>query len=109
VKHVNRPCEPVLDGDLEGALLRGGKVASADNWRVVLEPVIERYRGEDLPKFFRGDPAFVIPELYERDVSHLNCPVGRPPKKPDRLSPSFTRPLKILHSNARGNGGMLIL
>jgi hypothetical protein len=98
------------DGDLEGALLRDGNVASADNWRAVLEPVVERYRGENMPKFFRGDAAFAIPELYERletegyryairlkanpvlerHVSHLlKRPVGRPPKKPRRFYHSF--------------------
>ncbi len=32
------------DGDLERALLRNGNVASADDWRSVLEPVVARYR-----------------------------------------------------------------
>ncbi len=27
-------------------------------------PVIERYRDVDAPRFFRGDAAFAIPELY---------------------------------------------
>ena len=54
------------DGDIERALLRRGNVASADDWRAVLEPVIERYRRVDIPRFFRGDAAFAIPELYER-------------------------------------------
>ena len=31
-------------GDLEGAMLREGNVHSADNWRAVLEPVVQRYR-----------------------------------------------------------------
>jgi len=52
------------DGHLERALLRCGNVASADDWQAVLEPVIERYRRVDLPRFFRGDAAFAIPELY---------------------------------------------
>ena len=53
------------DGDVELALLRNGNVASADDWRTVLEPVIARYRNPDLPRFFRADAAFAIPELYE--------------------------------------------
>jgi hypothetical protein len=53
------------DGDVESAKLRPGNVASADDWRSVLEPVIERYRELDIRKFFRGDAAFAIPELYE--------------------------------------------
>tara|TARA_B110000495_G_scaffold170897_1_gene158870 strand:+ start:139 stop:1485 length:1347 start_codon:yes stop_codon:yes gene_type:complete len=98
------------DGDVERALLRNGNVASANDWRSVLEPVIERYRGNDIPKFFRGDAAFAIPELYElleaegyryairlkanpileRHISHLRKrPVGRPPTKPQRFYHSF--------------------
>ena len=98
------------DGDVERALLRNGNVASADDWHSVLEPVIERYRGNDIPKFFRGDAAFAIPELYElleaegyryairlkanpileRHISHLlTRPVGRPPTKPQRFYHSF--------------------
>ena len=98
------------DGDLERALLRSGNVASADDWPTVLEPVIERYRGVDIPKFFRGDAAFAIPQLYERleaegyqyairlkenavlerHIQHLlTRPVGRPPKQPQRVYHSF--------------------
>jgi hypothetical protein len=90
-------------GDLELALLRNGNVASADEWRLVLEPVVARYRDLDIRKYFRGDAAFAIPELYvfleaeryfyairlksnavlERNIQHLlTRPVGRPPKKP---------------------------
>jgi len=90
-------------GDLERALLRNENVASADNWRSVLEPVVARYRDLEILKYFRGDAAFAIPELYsflededyeyairlksnavlEREIQHLlTRPVGRPPKKP---------------------------
>jgi hypothetical protein len=90
-------------GDLERVLLRNGNVASADEWRAVLEPVVARYRDLDIRKYFRGDAAFAIPELYvfleadrygyairlksnavlERQIQHLlTRPVGRPPKKP---------------------------
>jgi hypothetical protein len=41
-------------GDLERVMLRRGNRGSAKYWRRVLLPVIERYRGLDLPKFFRG-------------------------------------------------------
>src|SRR5208282_6539327 len=51
-------------GDLERALLRHGNVHSADDWRSVLEPVVARYRAMTIKKFFRGDSAFAIPELY---------------------------------------------
>jgi len=90
-------------GDLERALLRHGNVHSADDWRSVLEPVVARYRTTTVKKFFRGDAAFAIPELYmfleaesygyairlksnnllEREIEHLlKRPVGRPPAKP---------------------------
>ena len=52
------------DGDLEHTLLRYGNVHSADDWRSVLEPVVARYRTTTVKKFFRGDAAFAIPELY---------------------------------------------
>jgi len=86
-------------GDLERVLLRNGNVASADDWRSVLEPVVARYRSLDISKYFRGDAAFAIPELYvfleaerslyairlksnavlEQHIQHLlTRPVGRP-------------------------------
>ncbi|QKK07495.1 MAG: transposase [Planctomycetota bacterium] len=52
-------------GDVERALLRNGNVASADDWRSVLEPIIARYRDLDIHRFFRGDAACAIPDLYE--------------------------------------------
>jgi hypothetical protein len=52
-------------GDLERCLLRDGNVASADDWRTVLEPIVDRYRELDVRRFFRGDAAFAKPELYE--------------------------------------------
>ncbi|MBY0587251.1 IS1380 family transposase [bacterium] len=90
-------------GDLEQALLRNGNVHSAENWRAVLEPVVARYRDQDLARYFRGDAAFAKPALYEfleeegyeyairlpandvleEKIRHLlTRPVGRPPKKP---------------------------
>ena len=113
--HLGCECyHPLLlfnqEGDLERALLRSGNVASADDWPAVLEPVIERYRGVDIPKFFRGDAAFALPQRYERleaegyqyairlkesavlerHIQHLQTPpVGRPPKQPQRVYHSF--------------------
>jgi hypothetical protein len=90
-------------GDLERCLLRNGNVASADDWRSVLEPIVVRYRELDIRRFFRGDAAFARPELYEfleaeeylyvirlpanevlqREIEPLlTRPVGRPSKKP---------------------------
>jgi len=97
-------------GDLEYAMLRRGNKASAKYWRRVLLPVLERYRGCDIPKFFRGDAAFAIPALYrllekegyryairiksnavlEREIEHLlKRPVGRPSHKPKVFYHSF--------------------
>jgi len=80
------------DGDLERALLRNGNVASADDWRSVLEPVVARYRTRKIKKLFRGDAGFANPQVYEfleaeavlqREIQHLMTrPVGRPPQKP---------------------------
>jgi len=90
-------------GDLERAMLRNGNVASADDWRSVLEPIIERYRGLDIRRFFRGDAAFADPRVYQcleverylyairlpanavlhREIKPLlTHPVGHPSKKP---------------------------
>jgi hypothetical protein len=52
-------------GDLERSLLRPGNVHSAEDWRLVLEPVVERYRNRDLRRYFRADAAFAKPEIYE--------------------------------------------
>jgi len=97
-------------GDLERALLRNGNVHSADDWRSLLEPIVNRYQGYDVLRFFRGDAAFADPKMYcyleaERyfyairlkgnqilydKVKHLlTRPVGRPPKKPIVLYHSF--------------------
>ncbi len=97
-------------GDLERALLRNGNVHSADNWRSLLEPIVNRYRDYNILRFFRGDAAFANPKMYryleaERyfyairlkgnqilydKVKHLlTRPVGRPPKKPIVLYHSF--------------------
>lgn len=52
-------------GDCEGALLRPGNVHSADRWREVLEPAVQRYRAQGIRVLFRGDAAFAKPEVYE--------------------------------------------
>ena len=97
-------------GDMERALLRNGNVHSADDWQSVLEPIIARYRGYDILRFFRGDAAFADPEVYRflesedyfyvirlkannllyGKIEHLlTRPLGRPPKKPIVLYHSF--------------------
>jgi hypothetical protein len=97
-------------GDLERCLLRNGNVHSAADWRRVLEPIVARYRGYDILRFFRGDAAFADPHvyryleaegyfyairlkgnqiLYDKIEHLLTRPVGRPPKKPIVLYHSF--------------------
>src|SRR5262245_25018917 len=89
-------------GDLERGMLRRGNHASGKYWQRMLLPVIARYRGCDIPKFFRGDAAFAGPKLLrlleqegfryairikanavlERKIAHrLTRPVGRPSHK----------------------------
>jgi hypothetical protein len=90
-------------GDCEGAMLRPGNVHSAERWREVLKPIVERYRKTGIRLLFRADAAFAKPEVYEyleqrgigyairlpanevlqEHIKHLlKRPVGRPPKKP---------------------------
>ena len=97
-------------GDLERCTLRPGNVHSADGRRAVLEPVVARYRQRTDRRFFRGDAAFALPELYEYleaesyntpSVSkRMQCfrtksptcsrrPVGRPPNHVRRFYASF--------------------
>ncbi len=98
-------------GDLERCSLRPGNVHSADGWRDVLEPVVERYRERNLRRYFQGDAAFALPDLYEfleaegykyairlkannvllESIAHpLTRPVGRPPNHVRRFHASFT-------------------
>lgn len=97
-------------GDIERAMLRNGNVHSADDWQEVLKPVIDRYRGYNILRFFRGDAAFADPNVYscleaedyfytirlkDNAILHdkiehlLTRPVGRPPKQPIVLYESF--------------------
>ena len=101
------------DGDLERALLRNGNVASADDWRSVLEPVVARYRHRprSFQRYFRGAAGFANPEVYEfleaedysytvrltanailyLQIQHLMTrPVGRPPEQPITQYHDFT-------------------
>ena len=52
-------------GDCEGAALRPGNVHSADGWKELIEPIVERYLREAVRLLFRADAAFAKPELYE--------------------------------------------
>jgi hypothetical protein len=87
-----------------------GNVHSAEDWRLVLKPVIARYRERGVDLYFRADAAFAKPEIYEllehegihyairllanqvlqRQIGHLlTRPVGRPPRKPIVTFASF--------------------
>jgi hypothetical protein len=98
-------------GDVERSSLRPGNVHSADDWESVLKPVVVRYQGRNLRRYFRGDAAFALPELYEyleaegflyairipknqilqESVAHLlTRPVGRPPNHVRRYYASFS-------------------
>jgi hypothetical protein len=98
-------------GDCEGAVLRPGNVHSADGWRDLLEPIVDRYKDTGKKLYFRGDAAFASPDMYEyleeqgilyairikannnlyREIEHLMTrPVGRPSKKPKVFFHSFS-------------------
>lgn len=98
-------------GDLERCSLRPGNVHSADGWRDVLEPVVERYKERQVRLYFRGDAAFASPDIYEylesegilyairlpankvlqESIGHLlRHPVGRPPNHVRRHYASFS-------------------
>ncbi|RJP34020.1 MAG: IS1380 family transposase [Actinobacteria bacterium] len=98
-------------GDCEGAHLRPGNVHSADGWRDLLQPVVERYRAAGKRIYFRADAAFASPDMYEylesegilytmrikansrlhEMVDHLMTrPVGRPSAKPKVFYYDFT-------------------
>jgi len=98
-------------GDLERSALRPGNVHSADGWRSVLEPVVARYRDGKIRRYFRGDAAFALPDLYDfleaegykyairlkanailqENIAHLlKRPVGRPPNHVQRFHDSFS-------------------
>ena len=98
-------------GDLERCLLRPGNVHSAEDWRLVLEPVVVRYRDKKLKRYFRADAAFASPDIYEfleaedflyairlptnpilqKSIAYLlTRPVGRPPNHVRRYYASFS-------------------
>ena len=96
---------------MERCSLRPGNVHSADGWREVLEPVVERYRERKVRLYFRGDAAFASPDIYEflegegflyairlkanavlqECIAHLlTRPVGRPPNHVRRYYTGFS-------------------
>ena len=100
-------------GDLERCALRPGNVHSADGWRVVLDPVVARYRHRTLRRYFRGDATFASPEIcdyleaegfgyairllansvLQGYIAHLlRRPRGRPPLDVRRYHANFSYP-----------------
>jgi hypothetical protein len=98
-------------GDCEGAHLRPGNVHSADGWRELLEPIVDRYRAAGKKLYIRGDAAFASPDVYEyleenrvlyamrikannrlyEEIEHLLIrPVGRPSLKPRVIYHDFS-------------------
>ena len=98
-------------GDLERCSLRPGNVHSADGWRDVLVPVVERHKERKVRLYFRGDAAFASPDIYEyleaegmlyairlpankvlqESIAHLlRRPAGRPPNHVRRYYASFS-------------------
>ena len=53
------------DSSVSRCSLRPGNIHSADGWRNVLEPVVERYRERNLRHYFQGDAALASPDLCE--------------------------------------------
>ena len=97
-------------GDLERCALRPGNVHSADGWKVVLDPVVARYRGKVARIYFRADAGFANPDVYEyleaEGIKYairlpanrvlqdkigylLKRPVGRPPNHVRRYYANF--------------------
>ena len=91
-------------------MLREGNAHSARDWKMLLEPIVLRYDGLSISKFFRADAAFADPEVYRyvegegygyairlpgnkvlhKAVNHLlRRPVGRPSHKPKAFYHSF--------------------
>ena len=83
-------------GDLERALLRRGNCHSAKFWRCVLQPVVQRYRQRDVPKFFRGDAAFAKPALFrllEAESFHYVIRLKANPVLQEKIAPFIRRPV----------------
>ena len=91
-------------------------------WRLVLEPVIARYRDRVKRLYFRGDAAFANPEIYEfleaerigytirlpannvlqgRIGYLLKRPIGRPPHEVRRYFASFSYQAKSWNTPRR--------
>jgi len=67
-------------------MLRNGNVHSAEDWPLVLEPILQRYRGLEIRRFFRGDAAFADPKVYQcLEAERYLYAIRLPAKRPDNL------------------------
>ncbi len=90
-------------GDLERSELRSGNVHSADGWRGVLEPVVERYRERDLRSSAGVSGSVVMPtsENHGRgvhlDEDEIDIPGAEAPASPSLLqgSPGGDEPVTM--------------
>ena len=92
-------------GDLERCLLRPGNAHSAEDWRLVLEPVIARYRDRGIALYFRADAAFAKPEIYELLEAEGICYAIRLPANQvlqRRIGHLLTRPVGPAAEEAGG-------
>src|SRR5262249_41783957 len=118
--HVGCPCyHPLFPytqfGVLERVMLRRGNRGSAKYWRRVLLPVIERDRGLDIPKFFRGDAAFAGPKLLrllEREGFRYTIRIKANAVLERKIAPWLKRPVgglsrkpKVFYYNGRYRAG----
>jgi hypothetical protein len=100
-EHFDRKCYHTLFvfnqfGMLERCALRHGNVHSADGWQDVLDPVIARYAGRDILRFFRADAAYASPAIYWRLEEAGYFYAIRLPANTvlrDRISNRLTRPV----------------
>src|SRR4030095_2826662 len=79
----------------ERCALRAGNVHSAHGWREVLDPVVARYRGQDLRRLLRGDAAFALPDVYEYlEAEGFQYAIRLPTNQvlQERLAPLLKRP-----------------
>ncbi len=60
-------------GDCEGAMLRSGNVHSAERWRQVLEPIVERYRKTGVRLSFRADAIDILSVITAMRVRMPHC------------------------------------
>jgi hypothetical protein len=73
-------CHPLLlfnrDGDWLAAKLRPGNVHSAEGWKEMLLPEIERQQKQGKQVVFRADATFAKPEIYEAlEQRDLKCAI----------------------------------